>query len=67
MRLARYPPAWLYAVVTAVVPYLAYARKDRRTQIRDPITTRYVAELLEAVGKAALIEVKSIEGDASAA
>ncbi len=38
------------ARVTAVVPYLAYARKDRRTQPRDPVTTRYVAALFEAVG-----------------
>ncbi len=36
--------------LTAVVPYLAYARKDRRTQPRDPVTTRYVAQLLEAAG-----------------
>jgi ribose-phosphate pyrophosphokinase len=36
--------------VTAVVPYLAYARKDRRTKPRDPVTTRYVATLFEAVG-----------------
>ena len=36
--------------VTAVIPYLAYARKDRRSQLRDPITTRYVAQLIEAVG-----------------
>jgi len=36
--------------VTAVVPYLAYARKDRRTQLRDPVITRYVAQLIEAVG-----------------
>jgi ribose-phosphate pyrophosphokinase len=36
--------------VTAVIPYLCYARKDRRTQPRDPMTTRYVAALLEAVG-----------------
>jgi ribose-phosphate pyrophosphokinase len=36
--------------VTALVPYLAYARKDRRTKIRDPVTTRYVASLFEAVG-----------------
>ena len=34
----------------AVVPYFAFARKDRRTQIRDPVTSRYVAELLEATG-----------------
>lgn len=38
------------ARVTAVVPYLAYARKDRRTKPRDPVTTRYVATLFEAVG-----------------
>lgn len=36
--------------VTAVVPYLAYARKDRKTQTRDPVATRYVAALFEAVG-----------------
>ena len=38
------------ARVTAVVPYLAYARKDRQTQPRDPVTSRYVAALFEAVG-----------------
>jgi ribose-phosphate pyrophosphokinase len=36
--------------VTAVMPYLCYARKDRRSQPRDPVTTRYVAQVLEAVG-----------------
>lgn len=38
------------ASVTAVVPYLCYARKDRKTKLRDPVTTRYVAQLFEAVG-----------------
>jgi ribose-phosphate pyrophosphokinase len=38
------------ARVTAVVPYLCYARKDRRTKPNDPVTTRYVANLFEAVG-----------------
>jgi len=38
------------ARVTAVVPYLAYARKDRKTKSRDPVTTRYIARLFEAVG-----------------
>ena len=38
------------ASVTAVVPYLCYSRKDRRTKPCDPVTTRYVAELFEAVG-----------------
>lgn len=41
--------------VEAIVPYLAYARKDRRTQPRDPIHTRYVAEMLEACGLQRLI------------
>ncbi|ASQ45621.1 ribose-phosphate diphosphokinase [Legionella clemsonensis] len=36
--------------VTAVIPYFAFARKDRRTQARDPVTLRYVAQLLEAIG-----------------
>lgn len=37
------------ARVTAVTPYLAYARKDRRTKSRDPVTNRYIAKLFEAV------------------
>jgi ribose-phosphate pyrophosphokinase len=41
--------------VTAVVPYLCYARKDRRTQPRDPITTKYVAQMFEACGTDAVI------------
>jgi ribose-phosphate pyrophosphokinase len=39
----------------ALVPYLAYARKDRRTQPRDPVYTRYVAQLLEAAGADRLV------------
>jgi ribose-phosphate pyrophosphokinase len=38
------------ARVTAVVPYLAYARKDRVTKPYDPVITRYVAQLFEAMG-----------------
>jgi ribose-phosphate pyrophosphokinase len=38
------------ARVTAVVPYLAYARKDQKSKSRDPVTTRYVASFFEAVG-----------------
>jgi ribose-phosphate pyrophosphokinase len=38
------------ARVTACLPYLCYARKDRRTQPYDPVTTRYVASLFEALG-----------------
>ncbi len=36
--------------VTAVAPYLCYARKDMRTKPRDPVTSRYVATLFEAMG-----------------
>jgi len=38
------------ARVTAITPYLCYARKDRRTKPEDPVNTRYVASLFEAVG-----------------
>jgi ribose-phosphate pyrophosphokinase len=43
------------ARVTAVVPYLCYARKDRRTKPSDPVTTRYVASLFEVVGTDAIV------------
>lgn len=36
--------------VTAVIPYMCYARKDRKTKPRDPLTMRYVAQLFEAAG-----------------
>jgi len=47
------------ARVTAVLPYLCYARKDRRTQPYDPVTQRYVAALFESVGtdRAIVVEV----------
>ena len=38
------------ARVTAILPYFAYARKDRQTKPRDPLTSRYVAQLIEAAG-----------------
>jgi ribose-phosphate pyrophosphokinase len=41
--------------VVALIPYLTYARKDRRTQLRDPVNTRYVAQLLEATGVSSLV------------
>jgi ribose-phosphate pyrophosphokinase len=47
------------ARVTAVVPYLAYARKDRRTKPGDPINSRYVAQLFEAMGTDALITLET--------
>lgn len=44
--------------VTAVTPYLCYARKDRRTKSRDPLTLRYLAQLVEAVGCDCLISLE---------
>jgi len=38
------------ARLTAVVPYLAYARKDQRSKSRDPVATRYVARFFESAG-----------------
>jgi ribose-phosphate pyrophosphokinase len=46
------------ARVTAVLPYLCYARKDRRTQPYDPVTSRYVASLFEAVGTDRVLAVE---------
>ena len=46
------------ARVTAVVPYLGYSRKDRRTKPRDPVTTRYVAALFEAIGTDRVVTVE---------
>jgi ribose-phosphate pyrophosphokinase len=43
--------------VVLVAPYLAYMRKDRRTKSRDPISTRYVAQMVEAVGVDEVITV----------
>ena len=41
--------------ITVVAPYLCYARKDRRTNPRDPVTTRYVARQIEAAGAARIV------------
>jgi ribose-phosphate pyrophosphokinase len=38
------------ARVTAVLPYLCYARKEARTQPDDPLPTRYIAQFIEALG-----------------
>jgi ribose-phosphate pyrophosphokinase len=46
------------ARVTAVVPYLCYARKDRRTKPNDPVTTRYVAAMFEAVDTDSIVTLE---------
>ena len=43
--------------LTAVVPYLAYARKDQRSKPRDPVATRYVASFFEAMGTQCVVTI----------
>jgi ribose-phosphate pyrophosphokinase len=38
------------ARITAVIPYLAYARSDKKDQPRVPITARLVADMIEVAG-----------------
>ncbi|MFZ6018795.1 MAG: ribose-phosphate diphosphokinase, partial [Chloroflexota bacterium] len=38
------------ARITAVVPYLCYARSDKKDQPRVPITARLVADMIEIAG-----------------
>ena len=44
--------------VTAVAPYLCYSRKDRRTKSFDPVTTRYIASMFEAVGTGTVVTLE---------
>ena len=43
--------------VTAIIPYLAYARQDRTSIIGTPLTAKLVANLLKAAGVDSLIAV----------
>ncbi len=45
--------------ITALVPYLAYGRKERQTKPFDPVSTRYLAQLVEAVGIDALVTLET--------
>lgn len=36
--------------ITAVIPYLGYARQDRKTKARDPISAKLVADLITTAG-----------------
>ncbi len=36
--------------ITAVIPYFGYARQDRKTRARDPITAKVVSDLIVAAG-----------------
>lgn len=36
--------------ITAVIPYFGYARQDRKTKARDPISAKLVSDLITAAG-----------------
>lgn len=44
--------------ITVTAPYLCYARKDRRTKPNDPVTTRYIGQIFEAVGTDRVVTVE---------
>ncbi len=52
--------------ITAVVPYFGYARQDRKTEGRTPITAKMVADLITNIGADRVLTVdlhsKQIEG-----
>ena len=43
--------------ITAVVPYYGYARQDRKTRGREPITAKLVANLMQTAGITRLVTV----------
>ncbi len=43
--------------ITAVMPFYGYARQDRKSEGREPITARLVADLFSAAGASRLVSV----------
>mgnify|MGYP003557626446 FL=1 len=43
--------------ITAVVPYYGYARQDRKTRGREPITPKLVADLMQTAGITRLVTI----------
>lgn len=43
--------------ITAVVPYYGYARQDRKTRGREPITAKLVANLMQTSGITRLVTI----------
>jgi len=45
------------AEITVIMPYYGYARQDRKSKPREPISARLVAELMEAAGADRVVAV----------
>ncbi|MBN9164046.1 MAG: ribose-phosphate diphosphokinase, partial [Myxococcales bacterium] len=45
------------ATITAVIPYYGYARQDRKVAPRTPITSKLVADLIQAAGVTRVVSV----------
>ena len=45
------------ARITPVIPYFGYARKEKKTQPRDPITAKLMANFIQAAGASRVITV----------
>jgi len=43
--------------ITVIIPYFGYARQDRKTQGREPITARLIANLIETAGADRVISI----------
>ena len=43
--------------ITAIIPYFGYARQDRKTQAREPITAKLVANLISTAGANRVISI----------
>ncbi|MCE5222865.1 ribose-phosphate pyrophosphokinase [bacterium] len=43
--------------ITVIIPYFGYARQDRKTQGREPITARLIANLIETAGANRVISI----------
>jgi len=43
--------------ITAVVPYYGYARQDRKTRGREPITAKLIADLMKTAGITRLVTI----------
>lgn len=54
--------------ITVVIPHLAWARQDRKTKSRAPVTTKIIAVMLESVGidRALFVDVHNLSAEQNA-